>query len=162
MNYLGSETPKFILYLQNKNVVIDDSQNKRVCFDGELEEIIGRSSNDWRKVCSIFSKIINGVLKQETTWQNYLKKCLLQDTGNERIIFSEQNILNQDQNSIHIIAGKNNFEMFGFVESEWKTVGKLEKIKHHKNIYYVPYFDYRQFPNRLVDEFIEILNAKVI
>ena len=80
-----------------------------------------------RKVCSIFSKIINGVLNREPTWQDYLKRRLLTESGCEKIVFSETKLIETNKNTIHIVAGKGNFESFKF-QNVFTVLGELEKI----------------------------------
>ena len=162
MIYIGSENPKFILYIQNKNVFLDVTQLNRTLSTNEFKESLDDSSNDWRKVCSLFSKIINGVLNKEDRWQTYLNLRLLSKDGCEQIVFGENLLIQSSEETIHIIAGKQHFEQFLFSEINWVSIGENNKLFQSGNIFYTPYFDYRQFPNVLVDELVHRIKTKVI
>ncbi len=145
-----------VLYLPNKpDLNIYRSKRKlRNLQEGEVQEIISLTGNHWRKIFSIYSKISYELnLGQTNTWQEYRDKFLLTQGGIEIISFSKR-IVKSSGKSIHIIAGKLHIKDFNLSIDEFSNVDREGRILKCGNIYLTPYFDYRQFPNHLIDSLL--------
>lgn len=153
MEFIGKSDAKIILYLQHKNLTIDDYQLNRCLGESELNTIISNSTNDWRKVCTVFSKIVVGILDLDINWKKYLENHLFQGSGFEKVVWAKSKPL-KNEKSIHIIAGKSNFETMVVDHTSFESTGETNKIMNYKNYFKTPYLDYRQFSNNLIDEFV--------
>jgi len=142
-----------VLYLPNRPD-ISDYKNKRflknVCI-GRIPQIIDETGNHWRKIFSIYSKIAYSLnIEAADKWQTYRDEILLTKNSSEIICFSSS-LLKIDEKTVHIISGKDCASKFDFDLKKFRQVDAEGKILNYKNIYLTPYFDYRQFPNKLVE-----------
>jgi hypothetical protein len=142
-----------ILYLPNKPD-INKYKTKRVLKNlkgGEICEIIAFTGNHWRKIFSIFSKLSLGLNPtRSNTWQLYRDEVLLTSHGGEVIKFSKKLTKISDR-TIHIVTGQNYSKQFDLSFDRFKKIDEEGRILNYQNIYMTPYFDYRQFPNVLID-----------
>ena len=153
---------ELILYLPNKPD-LDEYKSKQKLKNlkiAQVAEIINYTGNHWRKIFSIFSKISCALDDEfkDLTWQEYRDQILLTRKKNETISFSNS-LQTNSKNAIHIITGKYHYEKFDLPFDEFKKVDREGRVLNYKNIYLTPYFDYRQFPNDLVEAFVEKLKA---
>ena len=150
---------QIILYLPTKPP-LEHYKNKRGLKNLkplEVSSIISETGNHWRKIFSIYAKIgLHFNAKEVKTWQEYRDTVLLTKDGMEQISFSSKLDL-ADDNKIHLISGKNTAEKFDLDLKKFKKLDDEGRILFYKNIYLTPYFDYRQFPNALIDKLIEKL-----
>ena len=144
------------LYLPNKPDLLEYTSKRGLSAlkSGEVQSIISQTGNHWRKIFSIYAKISFGLNNQVAkTWQEFRDDILLTSKSNTKISFASK-ISKAD---IHIISGMACVEKFNLDMKHFKKLDTEGKILYHKNIYLTPYFDYRQFPNTL----IEILNTNL-
>ncbi|MFT6633342.1 MAG: hypothetical protein ACJAS4_003312 [Bacteriovoracaceae bacterium] len=147
---------QIILYLPNKPDLENYSKKKSLknLQNGEVKKIIKLTGNHWRKIFSILSKISIGLSSiQEKTWQEYRDEVLLTKQGGEVISFSMKVI--ESSSSIHILSGKAHYENFNIPIEKFKAIDTEGRILRYKNIFLTPYFDYRQFPNALIETLIK-------
>lgn len=146
---LGSAQPKVVLYLDNRPKM-DDNQILHI------PSLIAANGNHWRKIFSIFAK-----LNSDQNWREYRdQKLLLED---EQIQFAT---VLQKTASIHIFSGKSCWQRFGVTPLELAE-GEMQALANKKVFYYrsaeyglmlyTPYFDYRQFPNVLVEQVKQLM-----
>ncbi len=142
---LGSDQASVVLYLINKPVWPQQASLN-------IPALIEKNGNHWRKICTIFSKLVT-----DADWREYRDQQLL--TQRESIFFTEQLSLRAD---IHIFCGKESWKRFEQTVTEltkieeYTSVG-LGKITYKKSptgalFIFTPYFDSRQFSNALIAE----------
>jgi len=147
-HFIGVETAKIVLYLDNR-------PHLERAGDVQVSELIAANGNHWRKILTIYAKLCSG-----DNWREY-RDCELLNKD-QQICFSEQIV---ESARIHIFSGKSCWQRFGV------TADALSKMQHSScsRVYfqystqrglclYTPYFDYRQFPNILIEQVKEILN----
>lgn len=158
---LCSKEPKFILYVP-RPIPFADLENpnvSRALGENEAIDIMKNCSNDWRKIFSTFSKIIHPIIEAPCTWQNYRDQHLLQAHGNEALVFGPYLLDSKFPDAVHIIAGKNFYKDFELPSRSWSTLEETSNLHRSGLLFKTPYFDYRQFPNRLIDIFVEELKG---
>lgn len=147
---------KLVLYLPTRPDLIK-YEAKRVLRGlsiGEVPQVISLTGNHWRKIFSIFSKISHGLNPSKSeTWQIYRDEVLLTSSGGEMITFSKK-VIKSSGMCIHIITGKGHCEKFDLPFERFKKIDVESKILHYQSIYMTPYFDYRQFPNQLIEALV--------
>ena len=162
MKAIGSFSPLFILYVPRTVPYpgLQDMNRHRLAKPGELIDVMHSCSNDWRKIFSTFSKIIVQTLKLNLKWQDYRDEFLCQKNGNECIVFEPAYYDKYINQSIHIIASQKLYDSFDKKLPNKEPVGNFQKIWHEDNHYLTPYFDYRQFPNLLIETFVKHLQER--
>jgi len=119
--------------------------------DGQIstQSIIELNGNHWRKIFTIIAKL----LCQESDWRNYRDHKLLQ----ESCFVFENNLIEQPATQ-HYICGKAHWRALNLepcleVDVAYDTEGKAWKKQQQDglNIMLLPYPDYRQFNNALIE-----------
>lgn len=152
---LGADRPKIVLYLNNTPTWSSHSPL-------DIPTLIEINGNHWRKICTIFAKLVT-----DEDWRSYRDQQLLKH--NELICFTQQV---EPQASIHIFSGKECWKRFDEIVTELANTDSYESIAEGKITYkmapcgdlyiFTPYFDSRQFPNALIAQVKEqLLNAKL-
>ncbi|MCJ8337255.1 MAG: hypothetical protein MJK10_02190 [Pseudomonadales bacterium] len=147
LSFIGAKTPKIVLYLDNR-------PHLERAGDVQVPQLIATNGNHWRKILTIYAKLCSG-----DNWREYRDSELL--NTEQQICFSDQRV---DTAGIHIFSGKSCWQRFGV------TADALSKMQQSNcgRVYfqystqwglclYTPYFDYRQFPNILIEQVKEIL-----
>lgn len=111
----------------------------------DAPSIIQANGNHWRKILSIYAKLMVSTGR----WQDYRDECLL----NEHAI-SFNDALHDDEYSgmIHWIAGKASWERLGGDLNGFVALDEGQNVWYKGRLLLTPYPDYRQFPNRLVED----------
>ena len=158
---LGSDNPLFILYLPRLIPLegLNIADLDRPAQPGELCQVMQSCSNDWRKIFSTYAKIIHATLQLNSTWQDYRDKRLLQPGGNSAIEFSSTLRLTDFPQAIHLIGGKSFAKSFEFGQQVLHALEGDARVHYTGNTYQPQYFDYRSFPNILIDKLVLHLHA---
>lgn len=152
----GSKQADLVVYLPNRPQIDEfiNLDSFRALRSGEVQEIISQCGNHWRKIFSIYAKIAFAIdPKDYSTWQQYRDTVLLTDHGAEAVIFGCE-IVPFSEKTFHFIAGRAHFDAFSLKREEFKEIGNDGKIFVKNRIFQIPYFDYRQFPNKLVEKIV--------
>jgi len=142
LELIGALKPNVVLYINNQpNWDLKQSFN--------AAQLIADNGNHWRKILTIFAKLC-----AVDDWRTHRDLTLLQTQ--EQINFGDEIEANA---TIHIFAGKSCWQRFAVSE---KMLGEMQRTACSKVFYYrsaeyglmlyTAYFDYRQFPNSLIDE----------
>ncbi|MDF2177085.1 hypothetical protein P2G88_02350 [Aliiglaciecola sp. CAU 1673] len=123
---------------------------------GELESIIQQCGNGWRKLFSIYAKLVfslaaKGVdLRQnQPNWQDYKTKLLLQP-GSATALYFDANKLQSGQ--IKIIAGRQHARVLDKALSlNLRWLDHEFALCEQKAIVVCPFFDYRQLTNEKIE-----------
>ena len=145
-DYLGSKTAAIALYMANRPLLPPAIHRAGGL---SVPELISMNGNHWRKIFTIFAKLVSN----EDDWKTYRDDCLLQER--EVICFTDGL---QESASFHLIAGKASWEYFGMDMTGFKALDLEQRLWVKGNVMCTPYFDYRQFPNALID----VARAKVL
>ncbi|MCE9679462.1 hypothetical protein LZP69_09840 [Shewanella sp. AS1] len=111
---------------------------------GELniDEIIALNGNHWRKILVIMAKICS----PNDNWRSYLPRLL---TQNELIRFNATQL--HPGATHHFVCGQRSAQNLGL--TPLTTPQSFEhQTEGNRHIYRLPYLDYRQCPNSLIDE----------
>jgi hypothetical protein len=154
INLIGSRSPKICLYLDNKPKF--DNRNGQCSLS--VPKLITHNGNHWRKIFTIYAKLCC-LAVEPNAWKLYRDQILLQ--SDEQINFSDQ--LNLEA-KLHVFSGKSCWKRFNV---STKALQKMSVFDDNKVFYcvdevhglllYTPYFDYRQFPNTLIEQVRQLL-----
>ena len=154
----GKESAKLILYI-DKRPELDFCESLRDLEElkpNQLEEIKA-TGNHWRKILNIFAKLAFAMdSKSCDTWQAYRDDKLLTEQGDEALLFQDALV---DSEAIHLIRGKHFFQDFDLEDEDFETLDEAGKISFSGRMYQVPYLDYRQFPNSLIEQLVEVMKG---
>ncbi len=156
--YLGSPCASLVLYLPNPPLIEADSSNrdssKRHATSIDIDELIALNGNHWRKILTILAKLNCG----HNDWRHYRDHQLLRQ--HEAVCFDDQL---RPGSTIHLVAGKSSWQRLGLEPDPEPTAKLFEPLDDQQrlwkgavsgvqgDIYLTPYFDYRQFPNALIE-----------
>ena len=136
---LGSKAATIILYTANRPLL----PSAMDCGGAlSVPELITLNGNHWRKILSIFAKLTS----PDDDWKTYRDHYLLQER--EVICFADSL---QESAALHLIAGKASWELLGMDMAEFQALDVEQRLWVNGNVMCTPYFDYRQFPNTLIE-----------
>ena len=154
LSKLGVDSAKFVLYVNN--TPIWSLQNPL-----DIPALITANGNHWRKICTIFAKLVSG-----DEWRDYRDNQLLK--ARELMCFTPQ--LHTD-GAVHIFSGKESWKLFESIVTQLTETQDYESIAQGKVTYkvapdgklfiFTPYFDSRQFPNALIAQVKEQLLSSI-
>jgi len=155
VTFIGAKLASTVLYINNQPQ--NQRQNKNEPFD--VTSCIAENGNHWRKIMTIYAKLC---ADDPEKWREYRDQKLLQI--NEKISFSD-NI--NTQATVHIFAGRQCWQRF-IADEQLHSLVSLEcqRVFYRKDpvlgmMLYTPYFDYRQFPNQLIEQVRELLAVPI-
>jgi hypothetical protein len=150
-NYLGAVAPDVILYTENRPILpADILYGERLMIPG----LIVLNGNHWRKILTIFAKLVS----PSDDWRGYRDGLLLQEK--EAICFGDAlhetrnktgDVMGNTAVKIHLISGKSTWDRLGVNLDEFQSLDPQQRLWVKGNVICTPYFDYRQFPNSLID-----------
>ena len=163
MEFIGAKQASVVLYLDNKpllNREENHGSNKDFAVKGlDVEQLIIDNGNHWRKIMTIFAKLCYKNLDSVEDWRMYRDQRLLKQ--HEQIRFSDHISTTA---AVHFFSGKSCWHRFNMTEEQLHMMDKTECGKVYYRVdqtlgllLYTPYFDYRQFPNRLIEEVSDII-----
>lgn len=129
--------------------------------NSEVYSIAQLTGNHWRKIFNVYAKFIFELwdLPEFGEWQGYRDQKLLQEGSNIRLLFSEPNF--DEENTIHIVMGKQYAEKIGLSEQDNVGMIRLDKdfaIDKNRNLIVCPYFDYRQLSNEKISRLVKLIH----
>ncbi|SIS43426.1 DUF6942 family protein [Neptunomonas antarctica] len=154
-NYLGAVTADIILYTENRPMLpADILYGERLM----IPDLIALNGNHWRKIFTIFAKLVS----PSDDWRGYRDGFLLQEK--EAIYFGDalHEMLHETRNEtgdvignttvkIHLISGKSTWDRLGVNLEEFQPLDPQQRLWVKDNMICMPYLDYRQFPNSLIE-----------
>jgi len=154
----GKESAKVILYIDKRpELGFCKDLSDLECLQASQLDLIKATGNHWRKILNIFAKIAFAMNAQKCeTWQAYRDDKLLTKQGDEALIFQNSLV---DSEAIHLICGKSFFHEFDLEENEFRALDEAGEISFKGRVYRVPYLDYRQFPNSLIEMLVESMKG---
>lgn len=171
---LGVSRPKLVFYLPNlPNTLSSEDTNKLKSFRAaninEIKNIIENDGNHWAKIFSIMAKIAYAIFNIEEdkikTWQEYRDQVLLTEDCHVSLVFSDEIAFNQTA-YFQFVSGLEKAQRMNFLDEEGEPKRgsyrfnpflsqekeEVGTIKYCRNVFLVPYLDYRQFPNSYIEE----------
>jgi len=142
---MGATSAKLTLYLPNPPTEIPPRMDLS---HPDISLLTDLNGNHWRKIFTILAKLTS----PDENWREYRDQRLLQDT--EQISFSDTL---EERNGWHLVAGKASWQRMGFSDEmdrpyDMQPLDENGRIYIRDRIVLVPYPDYRQFPNLLIDQ----------
>lgn len=141
---LGAPSAPVVLYTHNRPIW-------ELGAEIDVPQLILKNGNHWRKICTIFAKLVAG-----DNWRDYRDQQLFH--VGEQINFEPHFV---ESGQLHIISGKSNWLRFGRTLESLQGDAKIFCLEPNKifytqdkaqNLYlFTPYFDSRQFPNVLIE-----------
>jgi hypothetical protein len=111
------------------------------------QSMIVLNGNHWRKILTIMAKItVNG-----QDWRRYRDTLFLKQE--ESIVITALSL--QSEPKVHIICGQESAQSLQINRAEFIPISTQcsSLLKHpHQSIYLCPYLDYRQFPNKQINQ----------
>lgn len=129
---------------------------------GEIAHIVKHTSNHWRKAFNVYAKFLFDWYTQQKraglpkSWQEYRDAELFQSHSHEALLFSSP-VLNNDNNTFHIIAGKTYAATLNLPPLIW--LDSYFAINKEHRLIVSPYPDYRQLSNARIAYLIELMTS---
>lgn len=147
---LGSSTAQLTLYLPNPPARLPPTMSLAQPDIAQLTELNG---NHWRKIFTILAKLC----APDEDWRSYRDQQLLRS---EQISFTSTLA---DHQGWHLVAGKSTWQRLGFaseggVDEGMECLEEQGRLFRQGRILLVPYPDYRQFPNQLIEQLRAMLH----
>ncbi|CAM3989219.1 DUF6942 family protein [Shewanella aquimarina] len=140
---LGQDGAKRCFYLPTPPQLADDWQ---LDTPDSLDELIALNGNNWRKILVIMAKLS----APDEDWRGYMKRLLKAD---EQIRFGADALSPMAKE--HYVCGQQSAIKLGLTPlSEPKTF--THQRENNSQIYLLPYLDYRQCPNALIEGLREL------
>ena len=151
----GAQQANLIVYCANtpKTSLLQLNTITAICYP-DIEKINADNGNGWRKIFNVYAKLlfeINPLTYK--SWQDLRNDFLLQTHCNHQLVLNPIDIPSDDDSTLQILMGKT-FALTHFNESEINWIDSNMGKIHNKNIYITPYFDYRQFSNAKIEQFV--------
>lgn len=143
---LGTSEPQLVLYLPNPPTIPAGHSGL------DVPALIEYNGNHWRKILTILAKICS----QEPDWRQYRDGKLLR--GNfEAISFGTAL---RASARWHVVAGKASWQRLGLEPETFEPLNNEGRLLARDNVLLTPYPDYRQFPNRSIEQVREWLRRQ--
>ncbi len=138
---LGAPGARLALYLPNRPIAPAPDFSLKT---PDVPGLIRHNGNHWRKIFSILAKLCAPSCQR---WQDYRDLELLQQ--HEVICFGNA-LLHGAQ--WHLVAGKASWQRLGLDPLDFESLDDEGRVLISGNMLLTPYPDYRQFPNRTVEQ----------
>ncbi len=152
LKHVGKRNAPLCFYLPNAPTLLPERLKGQADVEitaADVEEIIRLNGNHWRKIFVIMAKIS----APDLNWRDYLPQLL---SANEQLYFGANQLASIDSVSpVHIVCGGESCDALGLTKAKPQAFSVYEKQKGV--VMTTPYLDYRQFPNRLVDQLRQTL-----
>ncbi len=145
---LGAQTPRLVLYLPNPPQMPAQAAHWTA---PDVAQLISQNGNHWRKILTILAKLCSTQLH----WRDYRDQQLLQQS--EAISFGSQLHPGVEW---HLVAGKTSWQRLGLAPEDFDSLDTEGRVRVRGNILLIPYPDYRQFPNRTLEQVREWMQMK--
>ena len=169
---LGGVKHRLAIYLANRPPIDDYPQLDvlRPLASGELDHIVRHTSNHWRKVFSVYAKLVFEWASEPAArvaaecagysrWQDYRDQRLLQSDSVSALLFSAPVWeAGPESEVIHIVAGKTYAEALGLA-AELQWLDAHFAVIPAKRLIVCPYLDYRQLSNERITRLITYINT---
>lgn len=149
---IGPDSAIFTLYLPNPPSEIPPTMDLA---RPDIALLTTLNGNHWRKIFTILAKLS----APDDNWRGYRDQHLLQHA--EQISFSDTL---EEREGWHLVAGKASWQRLGFADEmdqphDMQPLDEEGRIYIKDRIVLVPYPDYRQFPNQLIEMLRERQNS---
>ena len=108
-----------------------------------LSALLNTNSNHWRKIWVISAKIV----AEQHDWRSLMEHELLKRC----CFYCDEHTLNPHA-TIHLFSGKAISQRFFPDDSRLVKLAARSIYQQPQHHWHLPYFDYRQFPNVLINE----------
>ncbi|HSC66722.1 MAG TPA: hypothetical protein VLC79_03455 [Cellvibrio sp.] len=160
---LGSPASSIKFYIANRPPIDDYPQLEelRGLAAGEVTHIVKHTSNHWRKAFNVYAKLLFDWHQAKrsdlpASWQLYRDIELFQTHSSEALLFSPPQ-LEQDTDTIHIIAGKTYATKLELPPLDWLDTHFA--VNKESRLIVAPYPDYRQLSNERIRRLIELMQV---
>jgi hypothetical protein len=150
-------------YLPNAPVFPANWQPKQA---NAIEDLIQFNGNHWRKIFTIMAKLCCIQSHQSKAWQHVRATLFSSHQPNSQQPTSLSKRLHIGATTIdalakwHIICGQQAREALGLTHSsETDYIDEQEKVSREQYQLFTPYLDYRQFPNRLIEQVHNLIHS---
>jgi hypothetical protein len=135
---------------------------------GAIEDLIQLNGNHWRKIFTIMAKLCCTVQpgKDSKAWQHVRATLFNSHQPNSHKPTSLSKRLHMGATTIdplakwHIICGQQAREALGLtLWSKPAFFDEQEKVSREQYHLFTPYLDYRQFPNRLIEQVHNLIHC---
>jgi hypothetical protein len=145
LSFIGAIDAKLTLYLPNPPVIRQTFNRQKA----DLNQLIEDNGNHWRKILTILAKLSCA----KNDWKAYRDGELLHHQ--EMISFADALTTNRGW---HLIAGKASWQRLGFDEQQFTPLDAQGRAYYHQQVILMPYPDYRQLPNQLIAQLVELMD----
>lgn len=137
---LGHQKAQYAFYLPSAPLLPQKWHHTQADAIGSIIQLNG---NHWRKILTIMAKITC----QDNDWKTYRDQFLLKT--NEQIHINADTLSPTAQ--IHIISGQVAADQLNLNLNHFHNIHDQTSIKVFQSQLQVPYLDYRQYPNALIE-----------
>ena len=169
---LGDQCAEFNVYIGNIPTFSEYSSNGGIkpLSAGEINAIGLACGNGWRKVFSVYAKLLFSLnaenivsLQGAKGWQDFRERVLLQNSSNTSLLFLPPQLKNvKEKNSyvVHIIMGKTYAKSLDLPHSlTW--LDHEFAIDIYSKLVVCPYFDYRQLSNIKIMRLVALIKQLI-
>jgi Family of unknown function (DUF6942) len=136
-------------------------QGMRPLIEGEIQHIGQQTSNHWRKIFNVYSKLIFQMNSHGfKSWQEYRDNHLLQAGSKTALLFSPLDLTHRND-AIRLVAGKTHAANLGLdldsmekPQADFSNDFAWDKVGR---VIVTPYLDYRQLSNIKIDYLVNKL-----
>ncbi len=160
---LGQPNASIAVYIEN---IPPLAQYESLSFcrpikEDEISLIAQQTGNHWRKVFNVYAKLIFELTPLHyDSWQSLRDKYLLQEQGNEKLLFSAPLLTSkstEQSKRIRIIMGKTYATKLNLAQTcHW--LSPYFAINEAQRLIICPYFDYRQLSNLKITQLCTLIN----
>ena len=137
---LGPDTAKYCFYLPTLPLFPDNWQHNQV---DAVASLIALNGNHWRKIFTIMAKI----MCPSEDWKTYRDHFLLKEK--EQIHINTKVLSSTAQ--VHIISGQASADKLTLNLTDFSPISSNPRLTMLQTCLHVPYLDYRQYPNALIE-----------
>ncbi|MCL1125677.1 DUF6942 family protein [Shewanella surugensis] len=138
---LGPNDAKCCFYLPNPPTFPDNWSHNQA---DAIASLIALNGNHWRKILTIMAKI----MCPTEDWKSYRDDFLLKES--EQIHINATQLSSQSQ--IHIVSGQSSATQLSLNLAHFSATQTEPRLNTCQSCLLVPYLDYRQYPNKLIEE----------
>jgi hypothetical protein len=126
---------------------------------GELERLIREGGNHWRKVFTLYAKLLHGLTPLEPDWQTCRDQRLLRSGSACALLFEHSCVPEQEQ--LCLVMGQTFGRTEGWLAGDQTLPAEQPFVQHPEQAVIVtPYFDYRQLSNARLDSLIQLIRDR--
>jgi hypothetical protein len=158
---LGDPSPLLVICAPHRPPGYQSSPEQTISplTDGDLERLIRDGGNHWRKIFTLYAKLLHGLTPLEADWQTCRDRRLLRSGSACALLFEHSCVPEQEQ--LCLVMGQTFGRAEGWLENDQTLPAEQPFVLHPEHAVIVtPYFDYRQLSNARLASLIQRISDR--